>query len=178
MMFKLSTALAVAVAAAGTNALSVLVPNSQWWWQRNDQALLSWDCTDKSHPTFSVVAINSNVTLLSAGLSVLVGQQDNTMCTTNILPDLIPGKGYRITLTNIVNYTDIYATSEEFEVHEKGTPYPSVSASTIPGASAPATGSAASASATAHSGASSAQVGLSVGGVLALTGIITAALGA
>ncbi len=42
------------------------------------------------------------------------------MCSTNILPDLLPGAGYKIILTNIVNYTDIYATSEEFEVHPKG----------------------------------------------------------
>lgn len=39
---------------------------------------------------------------------------------TNIVPNLNPGTGYYLTLTNIVNYTDVYATSETFEVKTKG----------------------------------------------------------
>jgi hypothetical protein len=39
---------------------------------------------------------------------------------TNVVPNLNVGTGYYITFTNSVNYTDVYATSEPFEVKAHG----------------------------------------------------------
>ncbi|KAG8833405.1 hypothetical protein FRC17_010731 [Serendipita sp. 399] len=165
---------------SSVSALSVLTPSSQWWWQAKEQALFSWDCTDKTHPQFAVVATNANPSLLSAGVSILTGIQDNFVCNTIITPDLIPGKGYRLTLTNIVNITDIYATSEEFEVRPTGSGYPTIPTPTIPGATASGTGSGSSqpTGSSGHNAGSSIHMGLSMGGALAVAGVLTAVLGA
>ncbi|KIM31786.1 hypothetical protein M408DRAFT_6843 [Serendipita vermifera MAFF 305830] len=161
----------------GASALSVLAPSASWWWQENDQALLAWDCTDRSHPQFAVVAANTNVTLLTAGIVVLVGIQNNDQCTTNITPNILPGKDYKILLTNIVNYTDIYATSEAFEVHAHGSPYPSGPTPTLSVASTAGANPTASGNSTRPNGAIS-QMGVSLGGVMALAGTVAAVLGA
>lgn len=42
---------------------------------------------------------------------------------TNIVPNLNVGTGYYLTFTNIVNYTDVYTTSETFEVKANGSKY-------------------------------------------------------
>lgn len=46
--------------------------------------------------------------------------EPNDQCTTNLVPNLVVGSGYKILFTNIVNYTDIYATSDAFEVKAQG----------------------------------------------------------
>jgi len=46
--------------------------------------------------------------------------EPNDQCMTNLVPNLNVGTGYYITFTNSVNYTDVYATSENFEVKADG----------------------------------------------------------
>ncbi|KAG8748974.1 hypothetical protein FRC14_001782 [Serendipita sp. 396] len=180
MMFKSFGVMAAFAGLSSVSALSVLTPSSQWWWQSQEQALFSWDCTDKTHPQFAVLATNTNVTLLSGGYVVLQGQQDNFVCNTIYVPDLIPGAGYKLALTNIVNYTDIYVYSEAFEVRPKGSPYPTIPTPSIGGATASATGSGSSQATggSGQSGGASLNMGFSLGGALALAGALTVVLGA
>jgi len=172
--FGLFTALTAVTMPLSANALSILAPSSTWWWQTGNSALLAWDCSDTTYSQFSVLAASTNLTQLTAGYVVLVGQQPNDQCTTNIVPNLVVGSGYKILFTNIVNYTDIYATSEPFEVKAQGSAYPS---GPTPHAGASSTTSAASATGNStHTGGAIAQIGLSIGGAIALASTVAAAL--
>jgi len=181
-MFKKITVLAALAAASSVSALSVLVPNSDWWWQTGNQALFEWDChnftntLNNPNSQFAVLANNPSQTLLTGGYAVIIGIQDNDVCMTNIIPNLNVGTGYFLTLTNIVNYTDIYARSEDFEIKAMGSPYPTGSTPAIPLYTT--TGATAQASTTGtapHTGGAS-QVALSVGGALAIVGALTSLL--
>lgn len=52
--------------------------------------------------------------------SNLYAPEENSQCSTTLTPNLNVGTGYRLTFTNIVNYTDVFATSEAFEIKPKG----------------------------------------------------------
>ncbi|PVG03037.1 hypothetical protein CPB86DRAFT_869955 [Serendipita vermifera] len=174
MMFKkLSVVAAFAAVSTSVNGLSVLAPSSTWWWQTGDQALFAWDCTDRSHAQFAAVVTNTNTALLPAGSSILVGIQNNDQCTTNIVPQLNVGTGYTLQLTNIVNYTDIYATSEPFEVKAKGSPYPS---GPTPSLTYSSTGTGTAQPTGSQSTNSGMQFGTSVAGAMAVAGGLLALL--
>lgn len=172
-----------AVVAAGTsaNALSVLTPSAQWWWQTGDEALLEWDCSDKTYPTFGVLVYNNNTQILPGNTMNLVAIQNNDQCNINIIPTLNVGTGYEIHLTNPVNISDIYASSQSFEVKAKGSAYPSIPTPAIPNGATPAAASGAGASSTtaaSHTGAGFAQASFTLGGALALVGSVMTILGA
>lgn len=132
-LLALATTLISAVAG-----LKIVAPggSSLWWVAKSDNNLV-WDCSDKTYDSFNVVIANPNTNVLTAPLTILA-TLPNYVCSK-----LIPGAqitvpaatNYTILLTNILNTTDVYATSEPFEIKPLGSSYPDSTATPSPGGS-------------------------------------------
>jgi len=132
-------AFASTLISAVAGDLKVISPGgSTLWWIANSDNTLLWDCSDKTHDQFNVLIANSNPSALVAPLPIIPTLQ-NFVCSKLIpaaqLPNLPAATGYTIQLTNIFNNTDIYATSEPFELKSVGSAYPDSSATPGSGSS-------------------------------------------
>ncbi|KAF9652378.1 hypothetical protein BDM02DRAFT_2960179 [Thelephora ganbajun] len=132
MLFARLSLIALVTTLVSTVAgLKVISPGgSTLWWVANSDNTLIWDCSDKTHDQFNVVIANSNPSVLVAPLPIIPTLY-NYVCSKLILAtqlNVAAATGYTIQLTNIFNNTDIYASSEPFEIKPVGSVYPDPSA--------------------------------------------------
>jgi hypothetical protein len=111
--------------------LKIIAPGgSSLWWVASSANTLIWDCTDKTHDQFNVVISNPNVNVLTAPLTI-IPTLPNYVCSKLITAQQISlpaATGYVVSLTNIFNNSDIYASSQPFEIKALGSAYPDPSA--------------------------------------------------
>ncbi|EDR06683.1 uncharacterized protein LACBIDRAFT_294613 [Laccaria bicolor S238N-H82] len=154
-------------ASVAQAALTITNPTSSSWWVAKSANVLSWTCQDSPSNQFTVL-INSPS--MAAPLAI-IAQENNFDCSKTITQDQAnqaAGTGYTILLADPLNNTNVYATSEPFEIKALGSAYPSqVSSSASSGGSGTASGSGASASSTSTSSKSGA-----VGGGMRLVHIV------
>ncbi|KDR72728.1 hypothetical protein GALMADRAFT_252944 [Galerina marginata CBS 339.88] len=127
-MFSRAAVLALVAFSTVVNAdLKITSPSSTTWWVAKSQNLLTWTCKDTTIATFTVLVGNTNIQVQAAPIAI-IGIQNNFDCSINISQDQAnqaPGTGWQVLLANPLNNTEVYATSEPFEVKPLGSLYPS-----------------------------------------------------
>jgi len=162
MFSRLALALAV-IATLFTVAcaqVQILSPGgSNEWWIANSTNLLTWNCnqnTDPNQQNFTVLVQNPTNPQLPSALAI-IAIQENFDCSLLVLASqmgaLPVGTGYVVEFANPLNSTDVYTTSDAFEIKAMGSAYPSTTASES--GSATSTGSSSSASPTSAKSSSS-----------------------
>ncbi|KAG6907566.1 hypothetical protein DXG01_008403 [Tephrocybe rancida] len=126
MLFPRLTLL-VALAASAVANFRISAPSADVWWVAKSVNTLTWDCKDPAaEPTFTVLIANKDPKFLIAPFA-LIAIQDNLECSKTIQEDqspLPPGKGYTIQFANPLNQSDVYTTSQKFEIKPFGSLYP------------------------------------------------------
>jgi hypothetical protein len=177
MRFSLASAAASVLALASfASAASVITnPSPSKWWVADSQNVLEWDCQKSGLNKFTVLIKKDG---MAAPLAV-IAIQDNFVCSllvTSNQVNVAPDTGYQLLFANIINNTDVYLTSDPFEVKALGSLYPSQQAA-ADSASVSRTAAAASASASAKGGAKSgAAMSATTSKLAALAGVFAAAV--
>ncbi|KAG5643041.1 hypothetical protein DXG03_001653 [Asterophora parasitica] len=139
-------AVAAAVAGAAVAEFQILSPGADVWWVAKSLNTLSWTCNDPSAlATFTVLVANKDPKILTDPLAI-IGVQNNFDCSKTITQDQLSapaGTGYTIQFASTLNRTDVFATSQEFEIKPLGSSYPT-STPGLPAASPSTSGSGAS----------------------------------
>ncbi|GLB38978.1 hypothetical protein LshimejAT787_0601400 [Lyophyllum shimeji] len=112
-------ALAAALVGAAAADFKILAPSADVWWVAKSQNTLTWTCKESPpHDTFTVLVANKDVKILTAPIAI-IGIQNNFDCSKLITQDQLTapaGTGYTIQFANTLNQSDIFATSQEFEI--------------------------------------------------------------
>jgi len=149
--------------------LKILNPGGpNLWWVEKSVNTLAWTCNDSPYASYTVYVANSDPKILPDHIAILANEP-NFDCSKTITVEqqnLAAGTGYTVQLANILNGSDIYATSDPFEIKPLGSTYPTSSV-VVPSATgsggASATNTSSGASATKSSGASSLKHSASIG---------------
>ncbi|KAH7341740.1 hypothetical protein B0J17DRAFT_270697 [Rhizoctonia solani] len=131
------------VALVSAQQLTITEPSSDRWWVAQSINTLRWNCEQTTYTNWTVLITNPDVTILSGPLA-LIAIQWNYDCSKTITPgeQLKPATGYVMQFANALNSTDVWATSQPFEVKALGSTYPPEYTSTgVPGTTATGTGS-------------------------------------
>ncbi|KAH8101887.1 hypothetical protein BXZ70DRAFT_1063900 [Cristinia sonorae] len=157
--------LAIFAAALGVASadLQVTNPSSDLWWVDKSINVLAWTCKESTHDTFTVLLANSDPKILVSPIAI-IGIQNNFDCSKSITQDMFnqpPGTGYTVILADTINNTNVYATSQPFEIKPLGAAYPTTT--TAAAADATNTTSGAAPSETGKNTQSGGSLGLKVG---------------
>ncbi|ORY33974.1 hypothetical protein BCR39DRAFT_586176 [Naematelia encephala] len=105
-------------------SLIITQPSPEHWWVANELDTLAWTAGDNPPQEFSVFLANPDPTILTSELA-LVSIEPLYEYSKTINPgNITPSTGYTIQLTDILNSTNVYATSEAFEIKPEGSSYP------------------------------------------------------
>ncbi|KAG2743160.1 hypothetical protein P692DRAFT_20172391 [Suillus brevipes Sb2] len=138
---------------------------------------LSWTCSTSPYLNFTVLLSNSNIAVLAAPIAI-IAIQENYDCSKTITQQQsaqAAGTGYTLLFASTLNSTDIWATSEPFEIKALGSSYPTTTSSAGSASTGTASGTAGAAQST-HTGGTLAEyvpVGMSMVAALAL-GLVVA----
>ncbi|KAF9525450.1 hypothetical protein CPB83DRAFT_818627 [Crepidotus variabilis] len=149
--------------ATNTGAPKILRPNGDVWWVAKSQNEIVWDCKDTSRSVFTVLVGNTDVKVQTAPIAIIAEQQ-NYQCSLTVTQDKAnqaAGTGWFVQFANPINNTDVWSTSNTFEIKALGSAYPPQASDSPSGSNSSASGSA-SGSAASPSG-KSAAVGLKSG---------------
>ncbi|WWD17243.1 hypothetical protein CI109_101681 [Kwoniella shandongensis] len=112
----------LSVASLVSATLTITQPSAAHWWVGQSLNTLAWDGSDPSQ--FSVFLANPDTSVLTSMLAlesiVMTYQTSLTINPGNIKA----ATGYTLLLTNPLNSSDVYATSESFEIKPVGSTYP------------------------------------------------------
>ncbi|KAF8606666.1 hypothetical protein BDV93DRAFT_520939 [Ceratobasidium sp. AG-I] len=126
-MFGIKSFVAVAAlcASLAQAQLTISEPSSERWWVAQSQNTLRWSCNTSPYTNWTVLITNPDVTILSGPLA-LIANRYNYDCSKTMIPgeQLKTGTGYVMQFANPFNNTDVFATSESFEVKPLGSTYP------------------------------------------------------
>ncbi|CAL1709006.1 unnamed protein product [Somion occarium] len=131
-----------ALIGVATADLKITTPSSNAWWVAQSINTIAWTCQESQFQTFTILIANTDPKVLTQPQAI-IAIENNFDCSKTITQDQASqaaGSGYTILLANPLNSTEVYATSEPFEIKPLGSAYPTTSASTTP----TATGSSAS----------------------------------
>ncbi|OCF34243.1 hypothetical protein I317_02455 [Kwoniella heveanensis CBS 569] len=140
----------LALASTAQAAISILYPNSQTIWYKNNTVHMNWTRTEPSTDIYDFRAYlsNSDQSLLSDNRSIADSTNATAEYVRVLLPQISDGQGYLVRFVNTSNEDQVFATSEPFEiqageVHTSSTSGSSTSASSrtgnIPNAATQAT---------------------------------------
>ncbi|KAL0569188.1 hypothetical protein V5O48_012786 [Marasmius crinis-equi] len=168
-------------AASALTGPKILVPSKDNWWVAKSSNVLTWDCNNSQAMNFTVIIKNADPsTNLNNGGIAFIAQQENSQCSKEITQNQsnqAAAKGYTIVFANPLNNSDIYSTSEEFEIKPLGSSYPTSTPSASPSSTGSGTGTAAGASST-SGGNGAASYGASLGYAFAAAGAMVGLLAA
>jgi hypothetical protein len=154
-------ALLLASLAGITRAdLQVTSPSSTIWWVAKSTNVIAWTCQNTTIQDFTILVSNSNSAVLAAPMAVIAIQQ-NYDCSIVISQDQAnqpAGTGWTVLLADPLNNTNVYATSQPFEIKALGSAYPSQAPTGNVTASNTASGSSPSSTTKSASGATSDKV--------------------
>jgi len=177
-LLKALPALLLATFTAATD-LQISNPSASNWWVAKSTNVMVWDCTNTSFSSFTVLINNTNPSLLLGPLAFIAIQQ-NYQCSVTVSQDQVdqpPGPGYTLLFADSLNNTNVYVSSEQFEIKPLGSLYPSQvsSSSSVASGTGTGTGTAASSSPSSKSGALSAYTS-SFFGLAGAMGLLAAGL--
>ncbi|KAI0937561.1 hypothetical protein AcW1_001591 [Taiwanofungus camphoratus] len=169
----------VSSAAAQLQIVSPGGPNL-WWVAQSDNTVL-WTCETSPYSNFTILIANSNPSVLASSLAI-VAQQPNYDCSETISQHQISqpaASGYTLMFANPLNNSDIYATTQPFEIKALGAAYPpssatpTATASATPSSSSGSSGSSSSSAPSATTSKSAAsKVATSFGGMAVLGAVL------
>lgn len=131
---------------------------------------MSWDCKSPQ----AIAVVDFTVLIQSPNVPsplAIIAIQQNADCSINVSQEKAnqaPGTGYVLLLANPLNNTDVYATSQPFEIKALGSQYPSQ----VSPSSSAASGTAAASSTASAGSTNSASLGSHSPSFLGLTGIL------
>ncbi|KAF8872500.1 hypothetical protein BD779DRAFT_1572482 [Infundibulicybe gibba] len=169
-MVNILSRIAVAATLVGLSAaqLQIISPGGpDLWWVAKSINTLTWTCQTSPFQTYTVLIANKDPKILPAPMA-FIGVQNNFDCSKSITPDQVnqtPATGYTIQLADTLNSTNIFATSQEFEIKALGAAYPTTT-SVPAGASGSATGSGSSPASTGSTNSKSGASGIADAKVL------------
>ncbi|KAI0726589.1 hypothetical protein C8Q72DRAFT_519334 [Fomitopsis betulina] len=178
MKFSTTFATLAAIVTGASAQLSILAPGGpNLWWVSGEVNDITWTCETSPYQNFTVLLDSSDQTILASPYA-FVANQPNYQCSVEIyatqLAKFPAAQGYTIIFANILNSSDVYATSQPFEIKADGSEYPASTAT--PTGTGTATSSATSSGSSATqsgSGEKSAAGALTVPmGGLALVGAV------
>jgi len=144
-MFFRSVVLAGLAALAAAQDIQILAPGGpDLWWVAQSSNNIVWNCQQTQFTNWTVVLVNSNVTVLNGALPIIAIEQSFNcpQLITTQLANPPPATGYTIQFANPLNNTQVYVQSQEFEVKALGSAYPASSATpTATGAGSSTSGS-------------------------------------
>jgi len=138
-------------AAAQDQTFNFILPNKDVWWVADSANVMKWNCTDpvaRNDKVWTVFLNNTSPSVFTGPLGI-IAQQSNDDCSRAVTHDqanLPVGTGYYIIFANDLNASDVYATSDLFEVKALGSPYPSTSSDLAASGTATASSSASASS--------------------------------
>ncbi|THH05601.1 hypothetical protein EW145_g4678 [Phellinidium pouzarii] len=159
-------ALVVAAAAGFASAqLKVLAPGGpNLWWVANEENNVVWNCKDSQFDNFTILLKNSNPAVLS-GADAIVSIQQNFDCSETLTTqqaNFTAATGYTLLLANTLNSSDVYASSDPFEVKAQGSAYPASSATPVADSTSTSSSSASTSSSSGSSSSSQTSGALTV----------------
>ncbi|KAI0088748.1 hypothetical protein BDY19DRAFT_945644 [Irpex rosettiformis] len=121
---------------SSSSGLTIYSPGgSDLWWVASSINVVSWTCQTSPFASFSVVLANQDPTKWPA--LTIISIENNFDCSKTITAEqqaAPAGTGYLVQFVSINNSTDVYATSQPFEIKAAGSVYPATTA-VPPGAS-------------------------------------------
>jgi len=165
-----------AAAQSPPNAFNITQPSSTIWWVGQSINVMAWDCQSPeaiAFNNFTILISNVNANVFTGELA-FIAIQANDQCSVNISPDQVnqnPGPGYILSFANIINETEVYASSQQFEIKPLGSLYPSQVTSSVSGVSGTGTATSSASSSSSSSGAtlgSNSPSFLEIAGILGL----------
>lgn len=144
---KILLPLLFATFAAAAN-LEVTEPSTDIWWVAQSTNVMAWNCqsqVNQPNPinNFTVLINNVNPSVL-AGPLAFIAIQELDQCSITVSPNQVnqpASSGYILLLADDFNNTNVYATSQQFEIRPLGSAYPSQVSSSSSVASGTATSS-------------------------------------
>lgn len=109
--------------------LEVTTPSSSAWWVAQSTNLLAWTCQNTTVTNFTVLISNSNPAVLVQPQAIIAIQNtfDCSILVTQDQANQAPGTGYQILLADVFNSTDVFASSQPFEIKPLGSAFPAQS---------------------------------------------------
>ncbi|KAH7912635.1 hypothetical protein BJ138DRAFT_1100132 [Hygrophoropsis aurantiaca] len=107
--------------------LTITNPSANSWWVAQSLNTLAWTCSSSPYQNFTVLIAGPNTPAIA-----IIAVQYSYDCSETITQQQSTqpaGTGYTIQLASTLNQTDIYATSEPFEIKALGASYPATSSS-------------------------------------------------
>ncbi|KAF8996243.1 hypothetical protein BDQ17DRAFT_1364652 [Cyathus striatus] len=159
MRLSVASTLAALVAIAAAEVSITYPGGDNGWWVAESTNQISWTCTDSpSHTEFIVLIANKDPNILVSPIAILADEQ-NSDCSRTITNQQFnfnqpPATGYTVLFADRLNETDVFVTSQEFEIKALGSLYPSQVSSS---ASAAQASSAAAAGTSSASGSQASQ---------------------
>ncbi|WVQ94893.1 hypothetical protein IAU59_001979 [Kwoniella sp. CBS 9459] len=117
-MFAHLAVTALALASTAQAAISILYPNSQTIWYKNNTVHMNWTRTEPTTDIYDFRAYlsNSDQSLVSGNRSIADSTNATAEYVRVLLPQILDGQGYLINLVNTSNEDQVFATSEPFEI--------------------------------------------------------------
>ncbi|KAF9255759.1 hypothetical protein L218DRAFT_950517 [Marasmius fiardii PR-910] len=164
--------------ASALTGPKIILPTADKWWVAQSTNVLTWDCKNSQATQFGVYISNKDPKVLQGNLAIFA-QLDNTVCSKEVTQLQVTqpaATGYTLLFTNIVNQTDVYSQSDEFEIKPLGSAYPQTSSVAPSGTGTAAGSSSSGGSSGGNNGASShkSSLGYGLAAVGALVGLIAA----
>ncbi|KAI6006765.1 hypothetical protein EDC04DRAFT_2781842 [Pisolithus marmoratus] len=125
---------AAALVSAASAQLTVTNPSSDSWWVAQSSNTLAWTCNTSPYSNFTVLLANSNPSILVQPIAIIAIEEDYE-CSKTITQQQSTqpaATGYTVLLANPLNSTDVYATSETFEIKALGSSYPTTTSASSP----------------------------------------------
>jgi len=103
-------------------SISITGPDSSEYWVQNTSKTITWTYQSGDPSPISIVILNKNETFLNGEFSIkeYVDLALESFTITNVT--LKTGSDYQVEFVNPSNHSDVYATSNAFEVRPAGTP--------------------------------------------------------
>jgi len=160
------------LATAASAQLTITNPGGpDLWWVAQSQNVVSWTCgTNTQFQSWQLLVANTNPTILVSAQSI-ISNVNNFTCSMLITTqqEVFPAAtGYTIIFASALNSSDVFATSEPFEIKSVGSAYPATSSASTPSStgSGSSSGSAATPSQTKNAAVGVSPKGLGLAGAL------------
>jgi len=177
-LFKVLPSLLLATFAAAQDLFAITQPSSEIWWVAKSSNVMTWDCqTDPSITNFTVLINNTNPAVLAAPLA-FIAMLANSDCSYAVSQNQVnegPATGYTLLFADPLNNTNVYATSQLFEIKALGSAYPTTTGLAASGTATSSSSSSATPSKAAALGAHNPSA-MGLAGVMGL--LVAAVLGA
>ncbi|KAF9041506.1 hypothetical protein BJ165DRAFT_1350066 [Panaeolus papilionaceus] len=124
MVRLLSAVSATLFATLAAAQLTITQPSADIWWVAQSTNVMAWTCNTSPFTNFTILI---QIPGVPSPLQFLGIQQnfDCSITVTNNQVNQAPGTGYKLLIANVFNNTDIFASSDPFEIKPLGSAYPS-----------------------------------------------------